>query len=108
PAQLPITFSRSLTVLTNTASSSTCTPTLHDALPICMNDASDETNPKAPEDPQARGPEQPNGTGAEPQGEAGAEPQGEAAPEAVRSEEHTSELQSRFDLVCSLLLEKQK
>src|SRR5699024_6813075 len=28
------------------------------------------------------------------------------APEIVRSEEHTSELQSRFDLVCRLLLEK--
>src|SRR5207249_5175568 len=28
--------------------------------------------------------------------------------EAVRSEEHTSELQSRFDLVCRLLLEKKK
>src|SRR5699024_4222915 len=27
---------------------------------------------------------------------------------ADRSEEHTSELQSRFDLVCSLLLEKKK
>src|SRR5207249_12069585 len=27
-------------------------------------------------------------------------------PRAVRSEEHTSELQSRFDLVCRLLLEK--
>src|SRR5699024_11612312 len=25
---------------------------------------------------------------------------------SIRSEEHTSELQSRFDLVCSLLLEK--
>src|SRR5438067_8072515 len=29
-------------------------------------------------------------------------------PGAVRSEEHTSELQSRFDLVCRLLLEKKK
>src|SRR5207249_11999988 len=29
-----------------------------------------------------------------------------AAPAALRSEEHTSELQSRFDLVCRLLLEK--
>src|SRR5699024_11955616 len=29
-------------------------------------------------------------------------------PFKARSEEHTSELQSRFDLVCSLLLEKQK
>src|SRR5699024_12881101 len=28
--------------------------------------------------------------------------------EQVRSEEHTSELQSRFDLVCRLLLEKKK
>src|SRR5207247_10167972 len=29
-------------------------------------------------------------------------------PEAMRSEEHTSELQSRVDLVCRLLLEKKK
>ena len=29
-------------------------------------------------------------------------------PAATRSEEHTSELQSRFDLVCRLLLEKKK
>src|SRR5699024_4908633 len=28
--------------------------------------------------------------------------------EAIRSEEHTSELQSRFDLVCRLLLEQKK
>src|SRR5207249_6781058 len=28
--------------------------------------------------------------------------------EPIRSEEHTSELQSRFDLVCRLLLEKKK
>src|SRR5207249_8649504 len=30
------------------------------------------------------------------------------SPAGVRSEEHTSELQSRFDLVCRLLLEKKK
>src|SRR5437868_11806035 len=30
------------------------------------------------------------------------------ATETARSEEHTSELQSRFDLVCRLLLEKKK
>src|SRR5699024_11979800 len=29
-------------------------------------------------------------------------------PNLIRSEEHTSELQSRFDLVCRLLLEKKK
>src|SRR5699024_11610225 len=31
-----------------------------------------------------------------------------ADPDHKRSEEHTSELQSRFDLVCRLLLEKKK
>src|SRR5699024_11238660 len=33
---------------------------------------------------------------------------GALAASIVRSEEHTSELQSRFDLVCRLLLEKKK
>mgnify|MGYP000031681242 CR=1 FL=1 len=32
----------------------------------------------------------------------------DGVPQLVRSEEHTSELQSRFDLVCRLLLEKKK
>src|SRR5689334_24809286 len=31
-----------------------------------------------------------------------------SAPRALRSEEHTSELQSQFHLVCRLLLEKKK
>src|SRR5438094_7297843 len=31
-----------------------------------------------------------------------------ASPSATRSEEHTSELQSPYDLVCRLLLEKKK
>src|SRR5699024_12825860 len=35
-------------------------------------------------------------------------PEGFAHGFLVRSEEHTSELQSRFDLVCRLLLEKKK
>src|SRR5699024_12237206 len=43
----------------------------------------------------------------------GARPSGAATTSSscwssVRSEEHTSELQSRFDLVCRLLLEKKK
>src|SRR5216683_7113494 len=38
----------------------------------------------------------------------GAEPPGAAACASRRSEEHTSELQSRSDLVCRLLLEKKK
>src|SRR2546421_6386140 len=33
---------------------------------------------------------------------------GESAERSTRSEEHTSELQSRSDLVCRLLLEKKK
>src|SRR5699024_12211011 len=33
-------------------------------------------------------------------------PCNKGSPNATRSEEHTSELQSRFDLVCRLLLEK--
>src|SRR6266496_5445867 len=33
---------------------------------------------------------------------------GSATPSTTRSEEHTSELQSRRDLVCRLLLEKKK
>src|SRR2546421_4336382 len=37
-----------------------------------------------------------------------AEPQLVAMPDDPRSEEHTSELQSRSDLVCRLLLEKKK
>src|SRR5690349_24107250 len=36
------------------------------------------------------------------------EPRGGLARAVVRSEEHTSELQSRRDLVCRLLLEKKK
>src|SRR5699024_12511646 len=35
-------------------------------------------------------------------------PIGVIAVDSIRSEEHTSELQSRFDLVCRLLLEKKK
>src|SRR5699024_11578377 len=35
-------------------------------------------------------------------------PKGNGKPAEIRSEEHTSELQSRFDLVCRLLLEKKK
>src|SRR5260221_8107741 len=34
--------------------------------------------------------------------------QAQSKPEAFRSEEHTSELQSHSDLVCRLLLEKKK
>src|SRR5437868_9666258 len=54
----------------------------------------------APQPPTPAVPEQP-------QVQQYAPPQPAAQP-AARSEEHTSELQSRFDLVCRLLLEKKK
>src|SRR5207249_7001962 len=40
--------------------------------------------------------------------ESGADQKRQNLPDFLRSEEHTSELQSRFDLVCRLLLEKKK
>src|SRR5437868_13316210 len=40
--------------------------------------------------------------------DAGSEILVRTAAERIRSEEHTSELQSRFDIVCRLLLEKKK
>src|SRR5207249_8407397 len=43
-----------------------------------------------------------------PDGRGAAEDVVEAVDRDLRSEEHTSELQSRFDLVCRLLLEKKK
>src|SRR5438067_12095475 len=68
----------------DTATTEIYTLSLHDALPIYL---------RAP--PRAQRP------GA---GGAGSR----ARPRGERSEEHTSELQSRFDLVCRLLLEKKK
>src|SRR5206468_7845363 len=50
--------------------------------------------PRAPVDVRAAGPADPHATGP---------PEGEGRIEMIRSEEHTSELQSRSDLVCRLL-----
>src|SRR5699024_12608331 len=63
---------------------------LHDALPISALRRDQEQHDRAATEQPA--PEQ-DGPGIEVQ---------------QRSEEHTSELQSRFDLVCRLLLEKKK
>src|SRR3712207_7601008 len=60
---------------------------------------------------QARGPDHRHRPGPVPevlQGSAPARRAGEAGEAAARSEEHTSELQSRQYLVCRLLLEKKK
>src|SRR5438105_12100540 len=74
------------------------TLSLHDALPISP---ADRRTRKAC-DPS------PSPTGF-PSSAAGRRTSGtDAAIETARSEEHTSELQSRVDLVCRLLLEKKK
>src|SRR5690606_41936161 len=83
------------------------TLSLHDALPICGN----------PGEGDMRGRLAAPGTGGSAMSaatSAGAAPRNARVPwvdvvvSAVRSEEHTSELQSRENLVCRLLLEKKK
>src|SRR5690606_42134799 len=79
----------SLSLFTNTVSTVIYTLSLHDALPIYP-----ETGHVAE---VLRG-----GQGADPLGRA----RGHGPGGSARSEEHTSELQSRENLVCRLLLEK--
>src|SRR5206468_9909853 len=79
----------------DTPTSEIYTLSLHDALPICAG---------VPSAHRRRGlAGSPTGGGPAPS----APPRPGAAAER-RSEEHTSELQSRSDLVCRLLLEKKK
>src|SRR5204862_7238350 len=73
----------------------TSTLSLHDALPICLP-------PQPPQLARRCAGELPAGH----DNRAGRRPV--EACEHARSEEHTSELQSRRDLVCRLLLEKKK
>src|SRR2546422_9594668 len=77
----------------DTATTEIYTLSLHDALPIYPPVRWTETTPRTPQ----------------PRGVAGSLP-GAQSPgaAAARSEEHTSELQSRLHLVCRLLLEKKK
>src|SRR5438874_8149180 len=84
----------------DTATTEIYTLSLHDALPICLE------VPQADE-PAEGDPEQHLGAlGAD----ADDAPERLQVPQQAfrRSEEHTSELQSRRDLVCRLLLEKKK
>src|SRR5437868_10100564 len=82
--------------LNATATPEIYTLSLHDALPICgrrrLGQEGQLGRRARHREPAAR-----SGRGARPGHE-----------RRVRSEEHTSELQSRFDLVCRLLLEKKK
>src|SRR5207248_11268521 len=97
-----------LSFFTDTATTVFYTLSLHDALPISrLLDAAHDRfgGDRRPPDRVL------------PRGQAAADPLDPrrrparrhlAAPPAARSEEHTSELQSPYDLVCRLLLEKKK
>src|SRR3989442_3115089 len=81
----------------DTATTEIYTLSLHDALPIYRKDNSQGTGRR-------------QGAGQEPAAALSgtAAPMDGLEPSASRSEEHTSELQSRPHLVCRLLLEKKK
>src|SRR3712207_7055269 len=83
----------------DTATTEIYTLSLHDALPICSG-TSTTSSPNAAVPASARTP------GASPRSSGGATRRAGASSQPTRSEEHTSELQSRQYLVCRLLLEK--
>src|SRR5207249_6286022 len=83
------------------------TLSLHDALPILPPECKLAAVPGEASRARAAEPRHPceDATGRS----RGADAElGGRATDTARSEEHTSELQSRFDLVCRLLLEKKK
>src|SRR5690606_40667936 len=108
----------SLCLVASTTSSQTYTLSLHDALPILIDATgrpvvisgfSEISFTEPPPEPPA--PRHRNGTARAPGGEpaeAAAAPWSDELDRADRSEEHTSELQSRENLVCRLLLEKKE
>src|SRR3989449_2406802 len=79
----------------DTATTEIYTLSLHDALPICAGRVPDRTLSSRQARQRGGGP-------------LSAELQAPARGQGYRSEEHTSELQSRLHLVCRLLLEKKK
>src|SRR5207248_6689275 len=101
-----------------TAPPALSTLSLHDALPILPRHVVAEARPprrgqrRQPfhllGDAQARGLRRPHRGGRARGARSGAEPRATSSPSIPRSEEHTSELQSPYDLVCRLLLEKKK
>src|SRR3712207_7601209 len=84
----------------DTATTEIYTLSLHDALPICFRKASSSRR-------YLRPPDQPRSVLRCPARSA-LRSSARASPPSPRSEEHTSELQSRQYLVCRLLLEKKK
>src|SRR5690606_40925549 len=88
-----------LSFFTGPPTTETYTLSLHDALPIChaRRRCRGWCGRRAPGCRRSARPPWSSAAGA-----------GATAPPAHRSEEHTSELQSRENLVCRLLLEKKK
>src|SRR3712207_7794396 len=90
----------------DTATTEIYTLSLHDALPISPASAARGFPPHGPDRPGAREWRPGGAPGRSGRGGRGGGRTG--APRPPRSEEHTSELQSRQYLVCRLLLEKKK
>src|SRR2546421_2786903 len=90
----------------DTATTEIYTLSLHDALPIWLHHVLASAGRDASKRPAWVAEPSPVGAASEKQGASW--PFGGAWVERTRSEEHTSELQSRSDLVCRLLLEKKK
>src|SRR5690606_40521075 len=95
-----------------TATTELYTLSLHDALPICQRGARVRPIP-GPQRPsgcqvcRGCGRQRPEKPGIPGRGDPGQRNR-RRGPRRARSEEHTSELQSRENLVCRLLLEKKK
>src|SRR3712207_9142360 len=88
----------------DTATTEIYTLSLHDALPICREGAGAQERLA-----ESRGaPDPRQGVPSVAAQHADADERRAGEPVGVRSEEHTSELQSRQYLVCRLLLEKKK
>src|SRR3712207_8539293 len=96
---------RVLFFFNDTATTEIYTLSLHDALPICTRDLRPQ-----PRDSRRQGrlPLYPGDDPDLPRGGADPEQRRDLFSSRRRSEEHTSELQSRQYLVCRLLLEKKK
>src|SRR3712207_8862994 len=89
----------------DTATTEIYTLSLHDALPIWSSTA--RTRSRRPASPTCRRVSTRRGAGSSSRTPPASWPES-SRPSRVRSEEHTSELQSRQYLVCRLLLEKKK
>src|SRR5207248_7637582 len=105
-AFIPSQSTLSIFYLTDTPPTASSPLSLHDALPICA-----PPRPSGPASPRPRrSADPPRSRGPRPGRRCGTPRCGcggtRSRTEEFRSEEHTSELQSPYDLVCRLLLEK--